>query len=158
MKNNSSLAFFIVLFSILQFNANAQQQQAQPSSTHIGFTYDAAGNRVKREYFANRIMNDTAKNDPKAQQIAQQHGISVYPNPTEEGNIVNVVISSKVDTKENETATVTLLDNTGKMLFTQQQSASSLSQIDLNKYTSGVYYVKVMIGKEQLFYRVVKAK
>lgn len=72
-------------------------------------------------------------------------------------NKVDVVISSDNKT-ENETATVYLLDNTGKELFSKQQTTATPSAIDLNNYAPGIYYIKVAIGKEQLYYRVVKPK
>lgn len=127
------------------------------SQAYIQYTYDAAGNRIVRQYFASRVINNNDEGDPIARKTAEQHGISVYPNPAVDGNFVTVVISSP-NPKENEIATISVLDNTGKMLFTKQQATASPSQIDLNKYSTGVYYVKVMVGQEQLFYRIVKTK
>ncbi len=141
----------IMLFNIFCINVNAQ-------TPHINFTPDAAGNRVQRTYSPSRMMNpkDTAQNDPKAEQIAAQYGINVYPNPLMDGSNVTVAVSSA--NKEGEAATVYVLDNTGKILFSQKQNTSSPSQVDLSTYAAGIYYIKVAIKKEQLFYRVVKAK
>ena len=57
-----------------------------------------------------------------------------------------------------EEATVYVLDNTGKVLFSQKQTTASPSQIDLSGYSAGIYHIKVAIGKEVLFYKVMKAK
>ena len=96
MKNNFLFnCIVIMLFSIFSISSNAQttQGQPQPRYSKMQFSYDAAGNRIRREYIPLRLMSDTASNEQVAQ-IAQQHGISVYPNPTVEGNAVQVVISS----------------------------------------------------------------
>src|SRR3989338_6272326 len=107
MKNDSHFACIaIVLFSILQFNTHAQ-------TPHIDLTYDAAGNRVLRGYSPMRLM-DTTKHDPEAEQTAMQHGITVYPNPAAEGNVINVMISAPGN-KTAAAATVFLLDNNGKI-------------------------------------------
>ncbi len=153
MKNNFNFGFIaLMLFSIICIQVNAQ-------TPHIDFTYDAVGNRVLRQYTAQRVMNDTTKNNDDAKQIAAQYGISVYPNPSTNGDAVNVKISLPAsNSAETETATISLLDNTGKLLFTQKQTTVSSNQIDLSKYTAGVYYVKVMIDKKQLFYRIVKVQ
>lgn len=156
MKNNFYLS--VMLFSILKITAYAQPTGPQPPTTgHVQFTYDAAGNRIMRQYFPMRVMSDTAKSDEAAEQIAAQYGIGVYPNPLMDGSNVTVAVSSVKD-KMGEDATVYVLDNTGKMLFSQKQTTSSPSQIDLNSYSAGIYYVKVSIGKEQLFYKITKTK
>ena len=104
-------------------------------------------------------MGGDTTHDEQAEQVATQYGIKVFPNPTTSGDMVNVTIALPVsNSAETETATVSLLDNTGKLLFTQQQTTTSSNPMDLSKYTAGVYYVKVMIDKKQLFYRIVKTK
>ena len=126
------------------------------------YTYDANGNRITRHYSPNRIMNDTIPTDPEADKVAAQYGIGVYPNPLMDGSSVTVSIARTKTAEQTsddvEEATVYVLDNTGKVLFSQQQSTSSPSQIDLSAYAAGIYHIKVVIGKEELFYKIVKAK
>jgi hypothetical protein len=143
----------IILLSIFCIHSNAQ---------HINYSYDANGNRILRQYSPTRLMGDTSKSDSEAHQIATQYGIGVYPNPLMDGNNVTVVISSLSDKPEEE-AIVYALDNTGKVLFSQKQNTASPSQsdsyrMDLNGYSAGIYYIKVAIGKEVLFYKITKAK
>lgn len=154
MKN--TLSFFgiitVMLLSIFCIQANAQ---------HISYTYDANGNRILRQYSANRIMNRTTP-DPEADKVAAQYGIGVYPNPLMDGSSVTISIartSIGEQTADNpEEAIVYVLDNTGKVLFSQKQTTSSPSQIDLSGYSAGIYHIKVAIGREVLFYKITKAK
>ncbi len=139
-----------ILLSIICINSNAQQ-------AYIQFTYDAAGNRVVRQYFPAIKINDAREKNPEADKIAANYGIHVYPNPLMDGNSVTLVISS-IKENEGEDAQVYVLDNTGKLLFTQKQSTVSPTQLDLSSYAAGIYYIKVAIGKEQLFYTITKAK
>jgi Secretion system C-terminal sorting domain len=134
--------------SIISLQSNAQ---------HVNYSYDANGNRTGRQYSPTRLRSDTPKDDAKANEVASQYGIGVYPNPLMDGSNVTVAISTASD-KPGEQATVYVLDNTGKVLFTQKQTTSSPSQLDLSPYSGGIYYVKVAIGKEELFYKITKAK
>ena len=136
--------------------AQDQQEQTQ-TSANLQFTYDAAGNRIKRQYFAFRVMGDTSKSDPNAQQAAAQYGIHVYPNPLMDGSSVTVIVSNAKKALGEET-TIYVLDNSGKTLFLQKQVTDSPSQIDLSVYAAGIYYLKVAVGKEVLFYKITKSK
>jgi len=149
MKNKFTFIATIaaMLLSMLCIYVNAQ---------HVNYTYDANGNRILRQYSPTRLINP-ATPDPEAENIASQYGIGVYPNPLMDGNNVTVVISSASD-KPAEEATIYALDNTGKVLFSQKQTTSSPAQLDLSSYSAGIYYIKVAIGKEELFYKVTKAK
>ena len=155
MKNKSTFIGIIalMLLSIISIQASAQ---------HITYTYDANGNRITRHYSPNRIMNDTIPTDAEADKVAAQYGIGVYPNPLMDGSSVTVAIArNKTEGQTSditEEATVYVLDNTGKVLFSQKQTTSSPSQIDLSGYSAGIYHIKVAIGKEELFYKVMKAK
>jgi len=148
MKNKLT-NMLVILSSILFIRANAQ---------HINYTYDANGNRILRQYSPTRLINTTTP-DPEADKTAAQYGIGVYPNPLMDGNNVTVVVKSLQDkTEEISAAAVYVMDNTGKVLFSQQQNTASPVQLDLSNYSAGIYHIKVVIGKEELFYKVTKTK
>ena len=139
----------VMLLSSISINTEAQQ---------VVFDYDSRGNRIRRQYIASGLMDGTAK----AEQIAAQYGVGVYPNPLMDGSSVTVAIERNKTVEETsdnpEEAIVYVLDNTGKVLFSKKQTTSSPSQIDLSGYSAGIYHIKIAIRKEILFYKVVKAK
>ena len=49
------------------------------SQTIVNYTYDAAGNRIKREIVLSRSMENTEK--PLTETLSRK-SISIYPNPT----------------------------------------------------------------------------
>ena len=49
------------------------------SQTIVNYTYDAAGNRIKREIVLSRTMENTEK--PLTETLSRK-SISIYPNPT----------------------------------------------------------------------------
>ncbi len=124
------------------------------------YTYDAAGNRTKRnlsicigcQVAKNKDdnKNPTPEQTEQAMQMAMEHGISVYPNPA--NDVINITVSG---VNANETALINVLDESGKTITSFQGSASP-SQIDMKQYKSGTYFVKVDIGNDKLFYRVIK--
>lgn len=169
MKNN----FYLIGISILSLSTWSMNATAQ-TTPRVDFTYDAAGNRKIRAYTPARLMNDTQV-DEQAEEIAQQYGLGVYPNPLMDGSSVTVVLSgvegAHIKTGEQSSdnpkepapieaseAVVYVLDNTGKVLLSQKQTTSSPSQLDLSGYSAGIYHIKVAIGKEVLFYKITKMK
>lgn len=99
-------------------------------------------------------INDTGNNkkDSNASKIENQYGISVFPNPTMSRINVNIT-----NLQPGDEALVYLLDSKGNTVLTQKTSTVPVP-INMQSYASGVYYVKVVIGKDNLFYRVIKSK
>jgi len=121
----------------------------------IRYCYDADGNRKQSLSIgtARAIRpnsNDTTP-DIKAMQTAMQNGISVYPNPST--STINVTINSFDSSK---TAAVYLMDIAGNIEYSKQVTSVPVP-INISGFAEGVYFVKVVIGKKELFYRVVKS-
>jgi hypothetical protein len=126
---------------------------AQP----VKYSYDANGARIQRKrvsiYDARLAFNngDSDKDkDKKAREIEFKHGITAAPNPTKA--VVHLTVN---DLKTEEDATLFLLDFNGKVLEKKQLS-SNVSDIDLSSYANGMYFIRVLIDKENLYYKVVK--
>jgi Secretion system C-terminal sorting domain len=156
MKNK---IFFIgaltgILSGMLQITCHAQRSSAIPLPQAPYFNYDAAGNRILRYYGALKHLNkNTDTTDEEARQIAEQNGILVYPNPVE-NDYVNVSLSTF---NSEEPATLSILDNAGKALVSQK-ALSPVTRFNFAGYTSGIYYIQVLAGKEELFYKIVKTE
>ena len=70
---------------------------------------------------------------------------NVYPNPS--NGIVNVL----VNTNQNQEYTISITDSYGKLVFVQDQVATSMeikTTIDMSSYANGIYYIKVVSGEE----------
>lgn len=125
-------------------------------SAQIQYTYDAAGNRTQRKlavrtpqtYTTNSSNPDTVQ----AMKVAMDNGISVYPNPT--NDMVNVTVSTANSDKK---AIAYLVDNTGRILFSKEVNSTPFP-IDLKDYVPGIYFIRVIIGKEKLSYQIIKSK
>jgi hypothetical protein len=78
------------------------------------------------------------------------NSISVYPNPANDK--INITVTSATEFKS---ATFYLIDNNGKTLAQEEVNAATFS-FDISKYNPGTYFIRLIMGKEQLIYRVVK--
>jgi len=119
----------------------------------VKYTYDAAGNRVQRKLDVSDPSTQRTietNQDEKATQKASELGLSVFPNPAQDK--VNVVIGNL---KEGQQVSIFLIDEQGKSLLSQKASIEQ-STLDMSLYKPGIYFIKVVVDKETLFYKVLK--
>jgi hypothetical protein len=127
------------------------------AQTEVAYTYDDAGNRIKRE--SNTTTNfipSNNNNESAAMEDIAQSGIQLdaHPNPASENTSVAVIIDPETVSEENKTAlasgvTMQLADVTGKVLKTQK--GNSLEQtFDMQGLAKGVYFIKVFTKSGQL--------
>lgn len=130
-------------------------------SQKVEYKYDAHGNRTQRKLVVGigtgRMAQPkdnikTKETIEKDGQLIMKHGISVFPNPTNDKVVVSL---SELKQDENKNIMLYLVDNIGKII-TKQPVTDSQTLVDLNGYKSGVYYIKVKFDKEDLFYKVIK--
>lgn len=131
------------------------------SAQNVQYTYDSYGNRTQRKLVINPINNnrmfvpDSTNTKPEADEgtmkLAMNYGVSVFPNPTQ--NNVNLSIYK---IPENASTSVTLFDNTGKILQTFKNPKQQ-EIIFMENYKEGIYYISIIINdKDKLFYKVIK--
>lgn len=135
MKKNILL---IALSSITYF------AYAQPS---VEYTYDPAGNRIQRNII---VVGGMALHNGDGEQAAQQVAemlpiedegdilINFYPNPTQ----ADVDITIDYQNVPQQVVTMSLYDASGKLLESKQVS-DTRHQISLQKYPTGIYYLRM---------------
>ena len=127
------------------------------SQNEVEYTYDDAGNRVKRE--SNSTTNfvpTNNNNETTAMEDMEQSGIDLdaHPNPTAENTKVSVLIDPETISEINKASiasgiTMQLADVSGKVIQTQK-GASLEQSFDLQGMAKGVYFVKVFTKSGQL--------
>ena len=127
------------------------------SQNEVEYTYDDAGNRIKRE--SNSTTNfipTNNNNETTAMEDIVESGIDLdaHPNPTAENTKVSVLIDPETISEINKASiasgiTMQLADVSGKV--NQTQKGASLEQtFDLQGMAKGVYFVKVFTKSGQL--------
>jgi Secretion system C-terminal sorting domain len=150
------LIILITCLLALQFAAEAQV-------CYIKYSYDNAGNRIKREFFCgavDTISNVVVIEEPIGPSPAKTAGIkitqpegaaseiAVFPNPG--------TGKYRVTVTNNKTAyPLSVLSNNGQVLFTRQLDANT-DFVDLTGYPNGTYFFVFSLGKQHATLKVVK--
>ena len=147
--------FLLAIFSHITFAQTAQ------GNCVIKFTYDAAGNRIKRVESCGGLipkaseadMANASANEESNEAIAQKPNddleIAVlFPNPTSSTCIVSL-------NKEVTNATLALFDNQGKQVHYERVSGKDLP-LNLSSFSAGSYIVIVRTENRAVHKTVVK--
>jgi hypothetical protein len=145
MKTTKTLTIFLFLSGTL-FAQN-----------EVAYTYDDAGNRIKREHIASpNLVIPNNNSETTAMENLENSGVDLdaHPNPTSGKTAVSVLLNSETISEEHKTAiesgvSMQLIDISGKVLKTQE--GTSLEQtFNLQGLSKGVYFVKVFTKNGQL--------
>lgn len=117
-------------------------------------TYDAGGNRIKREYYCNNSSNRIANPELAKQQEAASAGFdevdALYPNPTT-GKFY-ITFSKAIDN-----ATVQIVDVNGKAVQRVKGSGTRM-EFDLSGQPGGTYFIIIQTTGTVINKKVIKAK
>lgn len=129
---------------------------ASMAQSKIGFAYDAAGNRVKREIVIQNFQESEAKRqafNSRTQtfsDIVNDHSIKIYPNPTE-GNLT-ISISGL---KKSDKSSYGVYNVQGAQIMADNIDADNFN-IDISCYPSGVYLLRITINGNPTSWKIVK--
>lgn len=117
----------------------------------VKYSYDNAGNRIKREIvFARSEAMEDEENGKSFSEMISEHEIQIHPNPTE-GDL-NVSISN---ISNDNQVVVTLYDISGKLLR-KEDVATERVNIDINGAPNGIYIMQIMIDEKVTTWKIVK--
>ena len=75
----------------------------------------------------------------------------VYPNPTKDLVTINIKNATQLSTD------IQIIDAYGKMYRAVGKKLSDVTlQVDLSRYSSGIYFIRVLVDNEYKIYRVMK--
>jgi len=123
---------------------------------NIVFTYDASGNRISRieakkeikTTLADSILPDTAYKQVNLD--LSKLNISIYPNPSTD--VIHIQCSGFNDDSNVEGYLYSLKAE----LLTSFKLKSSEQIVSLDKYTRGVYFLKIRVNNEVESWRIIK--
>ena len=121
----------------------------------IGYSYDAAGNRVKREIVMSvpkamtRQQNFASENKSFSDMISD-HSIKIYPNPTE-GNL-RISIPGLKDT---DVCFLDVYTIQGMRILTENVTTDN-TDINISNQSAGVYLLKITINNTSTTWKIIK--
>ena len=141
--------FLLFIVSLISHLAFSQPPPPSGNCPTIVFTYDANGNRIQRDLVivpCGLRMGNTHSPKP----LASSFNANVYPNPAKD----KINIEVQQDSSANETR-ITLSDLAGKTVYAGTVAAA-IVQIDVSTLSNGTYLLKIMRGRENKTYNVLK--
>ena len=146
------LSFSLVITVFIALPSFAQEIPS--GSCGLLMTYDAAGNRIKREYYCNNSSNRIS-----ASELAKQEDVAsasfeevdaLYPNPTTGKFYVTF-------NKAIENSTIQVLDVNGKVIQRVRGSGTRF-EFDLSSQPGGTYFLIINTGGVTINKKVLKIK
>ncbi|MDB4582942.1 T9SS type A sorting domain-containing protein [Draconibacterium sp.] len=152
--------YYLILFSVilvLQRNTSLASDinviSYIPGDTTYVFSYDDSGNRTKREIVLSKSGTipqgiSSENEDPILDKITS-HEIRIFPNPTK--GVLKVEIPELPEDKSN----LYVYNLQGRMLINKTVT-KHIHNIDLHKYPSGMYILKIVLGTEVSEWKILK--
>lgn len=135
MINLIKLSLSIIVILILQ------------SQVIVNYSYDAIGNRIKREIVLSRSMENNFK--PLTETLSEK-SISIYPNPTD--GLLKISISGWETTDKCKFTVYSLKGS----LIQEISVMSSITEIDLGNETNGVYLLNIELNESKSTWKIIK--
>jgi len=131
----------------------------------IYFTYDNAGNRIKRSNTLSAEPINLNSDDDEGltlssgelieeetlENCSQEREIQVYPNPVREELMIDIWNGD-----EQENYRVFLFDSAGKLLKERLRTGNGSETVDFNSYPLGTYLLIINANGKKFEYKIVK--
>jgi Secretion system C-terminal sorting domain len=155
-----------LIFLTLAFLAFANLLLAQ-NPCYIKYTYDASGNRIKREFICapvdsidgsisngdddccpgSKVAKSFSNADSKE---TKNFDFDITPNPAK--NELNIAISTQMEHLKGS-----IFNNMGQELMQFDLTTANL-KLDLSKFSSGVYYIAIQTASKRIIKKFVKTE
>ena len=131
-----------LLFSLLSCSLGMSAQ------TKIGYSYDAAGNRVKRELVLSRSQSQEAKRSVAYSDVLVDHQIQIVPN-SKSGKVKVAALDGKLQ------FSVMVYNVSGQNVQTLKDVRGQ-AEVDLSNNPNGIYVLVLEVGQEKTTWKIMK--
>lgn len=125
------------------------------AQSKIGYAYDAAGNRIKREIVmpASRAMAKQQGLGSERQMFSdmlRDHTVKIYPNPTE--GALRVSISGL---KDADKCSLGVYTSQGAQVLTENVKTDNVD-INIGNHPAGIYMLRITINNNSTTWKIIK--
>lgn len=131
-----------LLFSLLSCCLGMSAQ------TKIGYSYDATGNRVKRELVLSRSQSQEAKRSVAYSDMLSDHQIQIVPH-AKSGKV-------KVSALDSKTQFDVMVYNVSGQNVLALKDVKGQTEVDLSNQPNGIYVLVLEIGQEKTTWKIMK--
>jgi len=128
--------FLLTTFLLIGLGTQAQDH------CWIKYSYDAAGNRIKRYWWCGdpTLLEHEVDGEPKSD-MAKDFGFRVFPNPAKE----NLQLSSEYELSD---AHLEIVDLQGRRVHSQRVSGTRVD-IDVSRFSAGLYSLDLRTDQDE---------
>jgi len=143
---------FIIIALILA-GGYVSAQNIPVGACGLLYSYDAAGNRIKQEYYCNNTaapvpMRTTTKAEPEVDETSFAKVDVLYPNPTTGRFTIRFA-------RELKDVQIVITDAKGQAI--QQITGNGFTmEFDISNRANGIYYIVIRNGKDVVTKKVMK--
>ena len=139
MKN---LKTKILLFSLLSCSLGISAQ------TKIGYSYDAAGNRVKREIMLSHAQTQEGKRAVAYSDMISDHQFQIVPD-SKNGKVKIAVLDGKSQFN-------VMVYNVSGQNVLALKDVKGQTEVDLSNEPNGIYVLVLEFGQEKTTWKIMK--
>jgi hypothetical protein len=149
MKKTTFTITIFLMFLSYNFYGQVIRTSTNTVQHYITFTYDQAGNQIKRCFDCNNKGKNTKKNQD---QLVDKtiNKLNYYPNPVQDNLTINW--------ENTNVSVIQVFDINNKLLATYKVDQKIQEyQVQFKRYTSGIYIVKVLFtNNQQESFKIIK--
>lgn len=120
------------------------------SQSKLHYSYDNAGNRVKREIvMKTRSVSDNSDPEYYSEMLSDKD-IRIYPNPTEGHLKIEIAGWDSADQ-----GSLQLYNAVGQLILNQRIS-SSFTEFDISSRTNGLYILHISMNGKETSWKIIK--
>ncbi len=133
---------------ILLFTVEASAQTIPAGYCGVEYSYDAAGNRIKRKYVCVSALNTLAS--VPAEETVEPLISGIYPNPNDGRFSVNF-------SKAIPVTQILILDVGGKIVGREMISGTKTG-IDISHLPDGIYFISLKYNERKITSKILKVR
>ena len=134
-----------LLFSLLSCSLGHSAQ------TKISYSYDAAGNRVKREILMSKTQNQAKQTSASFSDMVADRQIKISPNNPTKGNL-RIEVADGTAFEKGEVEVYSL----GGIKITSAPTYNKVAVVDISQSTNGIYILRVSIDGSSTSWKIIK--
>ncbi len=150
----NQFANYVQLWELSQGTLILNELSVEAEIRKVLYTYDAAGNRISRQYLvtANKSASDVESEDPQKFNLDKDSDILLYPNPT--SGILNFEVTNQEMYKYAEVK-VKIYSVNGSLIMEDEYKSTNFT-VDISEQVNGTYLLDLEVNGKKQHFTIIK--
>ncbi len=150
----NQFANYVQLWELSQGTLILNELSVEAEIRKVLYTYDAAGNRISRQYLvtANKSASDVESEEPQEFKLDKDSDILLYPNPT--SGILNFEVTNQEMYKYAEVK-VKIYSVNGSLIMEDEYKSTNFT-VDISEQVNGTYLLDLEVNGKKQHFTIIK--